>query len=202
MTPSEAIKKVKESSKEKFDASVEVHINLDIGKEDNIRFSTQLPHGTGKELKVAVFTNEKVKGADLTVSEDEVSKLENGKIKPGTDFDILITTPSLMPKIAKVARVLGPAGVMPNPKNGTVAENLENAVASFKKGKIEIRNQPDSPVIHSIIGKVSFSEKNLEENLNEILTSLKQNKPQKVKPEFIQTVFICSSMGPSFSITL
>ena len=199
----DAIKRVKETSKTKFDASVETHINLDIDPTKQIvRFLITLPHGTGKTQKIAVLSDKKVEKADINLSEADLSKIEKGDIKPGTDFDIFITQPKFMPKVAKIAKILGPVGLMPNPKNGTVAENIEKAVEEFKAGKVEIRTEQKAPIIHIVIGKVSFGEKELEENLQEIIKTLKQNKPQKAKPSWIKSIFLTSSMGPSIKLSL
>ncbi|MBU1132719.1 50S ribosomal protein L1 [Patescibacteria group bacterium] len=199
----DAIKRVKETSKTKFDASVETHINLDIDPTKQIvRFLITLPHGTGKTQRIAVLSDKKVEKADINLSEADLSKIEKGDIKPGTDFDIFITQPKFMPKVAKIAKILGPVGLMPNPKNGTVAENIEKAVEEFKAGKVEIRTEQKAPIIHIVIGKVSFGEKELEENLQEIIKTLKQNKPQKAKPSWIKSIFLTSSMGPSIKLSL
>lgn len=141
---SDAIKKVKADSKAKFDESVEVHFNLDIDvkqADQTIRVATNLPNGTGKEVKVAVFSSQKIGGANLNLSEADLAKLENGEIKPGNDFDVLIVDPQSMPKLAKLGPILGPAGVMPNPKTGTVTEDVTAAVEQFKKGKVELKLQ-------------------------------------------------------------
>ncbi|MFH1648748.1 MAG: 50S ribosomal protein L1 [Patescibacteria group bacterium] len=199
----DAIKRVKETLKTKFDASVETHINLDIDPTKQIvRFLITLPHGTGKTQRIAVLSDKKVEKADINLSEADLSKIEKGGIKPGTDFDIFITQPKFMPKVAKIAKILGPVGLMPNPKNGTVAENIEKAVEEFKAGKVEIRTEQKAPIIHIVIGKVSFGEKELEENLQEIIKTLKQNKPQKAKPSWIKSIFLTSSMGPSIKLSL
>ena len=199
----DAISKVKENSKEKFDASVELHINLnkELKKQDqSVRFSVTPPHDTGKEIKVAVLASTKVPEADLELNEIDLIKIEKGKIKPKTDFEILVTEPAFMSKVAKVAKILGPAGVMPNPKTGTVTDNAAKTVKQIKKGRVEVRTEKDIPVIHTILGKVSFENKKLIENAQEILSSLKQNKPAKIKGEWIQSAYVCSSMGPSVKI--
>src|SRR3990167_2978468 len=198
----EAIKNLKSGGKNKFDQTVEVHINLDLEKkgEQTVRFMTVLPHGTCKTKKVAVLASKKVPNADLELSETDVSKLENGSIKPKVDFDILVSEPKFMPKLAKAAKILGPAGVMPNPKTGTVSENVEKTVEQIKKGKIEIRTEANASVIHSIIGKKSFEESKLEDNFNELINALKANKPTKSKPVWIKSVYITSTMGPSFQV--
>jgi large subunit ribosomal protein L1 len=204
MKISEAVKKLKESSKEKFDPTVEVHISLSFEKnsDQNVRFTTVLPHGTGKSKKVAVLASKKIPNADLELTESDIEKLEKSEIKPKTDFDVLVAEPKFMPKLAKAARVLGPAGVMPNPKTGTISEDVEKAVELIKKGKIEIRTEPSAANIHTIIGKKSFEDKKLIENFNEVINSIKANKPQKADPKFIKSVFISSTMGPSFRVDL
>jgi len=201
----EAIKKVKESSKEKFDSTIELHINLDLDTkkvDQPVRFSTTLPHGTGKTKKVAVLASKKVPNADLELVESDLEKIEQGKLRPKVDFDVLVSEPRFMSKLAKVARILGPAGTMPNPKTGTVSEDVEKAVEQIKKGKIEVKTEKDSPVIHTILGKTSFKEEALKENVRELINALKQNKPSKAKPEWIKSIYICSSMGPSFKIDI
>lgn len=202
-TLEEAVKKAKESNKAKFDATVELHINLrlDAKKNDaNIRYTTVLPNGTGKSVKVAVLASKKIDNADLELTESDIEKIEKGTIKPKVDFDALVTEPRFMPKLAKVAKILGPVGVMPNPKLGTVTENPTEAVAQLKKGKVEIKPEKDVPVIHTILGKVSFADKALIENFEEIMSSLKQNKPNKAGPDWIKSIYISTSMGPSFAI--
>lgn len=197
----EALKKVKSESKAKFDASVEVHINLDIDpNKQNIRFSLSLPNGTGKTKKIAVLSSGKVEGADVNLTEEDLPKIEQGKIKPNVDFDILITEPRYMPVLAKYAKILGPAGAMPNPKNGTVTEEISKSISQFKKGKMEIKTEKMAPIIHTIIGKVSFDEKSLADNYNELISALKANKPAKTVPLWIKSIFISSTMGPSVKV--
>lgn len=201
----EAIKDVKQLATANFDETIEVHINLttDVKQADQqLRTTVSLPHGTGKETKVAVLSSKEVKDADLNLSEDDITKLEKGKITPGKDFDILVVEPSYMAKIGRLGPVLGPAGVMPNPKTGTVTDDVEKAVSQFKKGKIELRNEPNAPIIHTIIGKLSFEDKKLIENFNEIWATLKSNKPQKAKPNWIKNIFIVSTMGDSVEVDI
>ncbi len=203
-SPEEAIKKVKAESRARFDASVEIHINLDIDPtKQNIRFPVSLPHGTGKTKKIAVLSSGKVSASvDLVLSEEDLPKIEQGKIKPNTDFEVLITEPKFMPILAKYAKILGPAGLMPNPKNGTVTENIEKAVEQFQKGKVDVKTEKLAPLIHTVIGKVSFEDKALLENYNEVLSNLKQNKPANTTPTWIQSIFLTSSMGPSVKIDI
>ena len=201
-TIEEAITKIKASDKAKFDATIEVHINLELDKktEQSVRFTTILPHGTGKTKKVAVFASKKVPNADIEFTEADIEKLEKSVLKPKIDFDVIVAEPRFMPKLAKAARVLGPAGVMPNPKTGTVAEDVEKAVEQIKKGKIEVRTEPSAPNMHTIIGKKSFEDVKLIENFNELMAAIKTNKPQKAQPEFIKSVFLSSTMGTAIRV--
>ncbi len=202
----EAIRLAKANTKTKFDATFEAHFNLGIDNkkpDQSIRVSTTLPNGTGKEVKVAVFASKKIKGADLELTEDDLIKIEKSEIRPKVDFDVLVAEPKYMPKLAKVARILGPAGVMPSPKSGTVTDDIEKAVHSLKQGKIELRNEANAPIVHVMFGKVSFEDNKLTENFNEILSTLKSNRPQKVRPEtYIASCFISTTMGPSVKVAL
>lgn len=199
----DALKQLKNDCRTKFDSTVELHINLnlDVKKADQmIRFTTILPHGTGKTLKVAVFASQEIKEADLNLKEEDLDLILNGKLRVGNDFDLIVAEPSFMAKISKVARVLGPAGVMPNPKNGTVSADIKKAVEQLKKGKIEVRTEQNFAIIHTIIGKCSFESAQLEENLNDIISSLKQNRPAKAKPDWIKSIYLSSTMGGSYQI--
>lgn len=201
----EAIKEVKAKAPAKFDETVEVHFNLNIDPkqaDQTVRATTTLPHGTGKEVKIAVMASKKVPEADLELGETDLAKLEKGELKPKKDFDVLIVEPSFMPKLAKLGPILGPSGVMPNPKAGTVTDKIADAVAQFKKGKVELRNEIEAPLLHAVIGKVSFTDKKLIENFKEVFSTLKSNKPQKAKPDWIQKCFITSSMGSSIEVDL
>jgi len=202
-TIEEAIKKLKSETKSKFDSTVEVHINLEIDPiKQAIRFPLVLPHGTGKTKKIAVISSQKVKEADITLTVDDLPEIEQGKLKPNVDFDVLISEPKYMPKLAKYAKILGPAGVMPNPKNGTVTEEISKAIEQFKKGKIDVKTEKTAPIIHVSIGKVSFDEKSLAENYTELLNGLKQSKPAKTTPSWIKSIFITSTMGPSIRVKI
>lgn len=199
----EAIDYVKKSCKCKFDSTLEAHINLslDVKKQDqSVRFTIVLPNGTGKTKKVAVFASKKVPNADLELSEDAIEKIDKGTLKPKIDFDVIVAEPRYMAKIAKIAKILGPAGIMPNPKTGTVAEDVEKAVEQIKKGRIEVRTEPNASIIHTIIGKRSFDTKALVENFNEIFTTLKQSKPTKAKPDWIKSCYLSTSMSPSVKL--
>lgn len=202
---SDAIALVKKTSYTKFDGTVEAHFNVDIDTtsgDQNVRTTVSLPHGTGKSIKVAVFSTGKVKEADLSLGEEDIAKIESGKLKPKVDFEVLVAEPSFVPKLAKIAKILGPAGMMPNPKTGTVSTEPEKAVAELKKGKIELRNEPSAPIIHTRIGKVSFEAKALQANFLEVLKALRANKPQKADPNWILSCSLSATMGPGVKVDL
>lgn len=199
----DAIEFVKKNCKAKFDSTVEVHINCNLNKDkqETVRLSLTLPHGTGKSKKIAVMASKKIIGADLELSDEDIGKLEKGQIKPKNDFDILVVEPRYMSKLAKVAKILGPAGVMPNPKNGTVTEDVQKAVDLFKKGRAEIRTEPNGTVIHTVIGKRSFTTESLVENYQELMSALALNKPQKAEAGWIKDIFISATMSPSVRVS-
>ena len=204
-TLDEAIKLVKETSGVKFDASVELHANLGIDPkkgEQQIRATVSLPHGTGKTKKVAAFvSSEKEKeakeaGADFVYGEEDIKKIKDtGKI----EFEVAVTTPDMMPKLAAVAKILGPKGLMPNPKTETVGPNIKKMIEELKKGKMTFKND-DTSNIHVSVGKVSFSEAQLKENLVAFIDSLKKAKPTTSKGTYIKNLVICSAMGPAIRI--
>lgn len=203
----EAIKLVKETSAVKFDASVEVHARLGIDpkKGDQIvRDSVVMPHGTGKTVRVAAFVSEdrvkeaKSAGADLVGGEELIAEI---KKTSKTDFDVAVTIPEMMPKLAVIAKVLGQKGLMPNPKTGTIGPDLTKMIGELKKGKVSYKNDATSNV-HLTIGKVSFDEAKLLENFKAFLDSLKKAKPQSVKGTYIRSMFISSSMGPSIKVSI
>lgn len=202
MNINEALEFVKKSCKANFDSTIEVHINCDLNKDkqETIRFSITLPHGTGKSKKVAVMASKKITGVDLELGEDDVEKLEKGQLKPKSDFDILVVEPRYMSKLAKVAKILGPAGVMPNPKNGTVTEDVQKAADLFKKGRVEIRTEPNGVIVHTVIGKKSFTTASLVENYQELMSALALNKPPKAQAGWIKEIFIASTMSPSVRV--
>lgn len=203
----EALKLVKETSQVKFDASVEVHAKLGIDpkKGDQIvRNSVVLPHGTGKTVKVAAFVPEakakeaKAAGADIAGGEELINEI---KKTSKTDFDIAVTIPEMMPKLAAIAKILGQKGLMPNPKTGTIGPDIAKMVGELKKGKISYKNDANSN-IHLSIGKVSFADEQLLENFKVFLDSLKKSKPQSIKGTYIKSLFLTSSMGPSIKISV
>lgn len=188
----------------KFDATVEIHLRLNVDPrqaDQNIRDTIVLPSGTGKSLKVAVFADTedlnkaKKAGADIAKSDEFLQQLDKGII----DFDVLISTPAMMAKLGKYARVLGPKGLMPNPKSGTVTNDLENAVKEAKAGRVEYRVD-STGIIHVGIGKVSFGKDKLLENTKALLASVKSNKPSSIKGSYMKSLFITTSMGPGIPV--
>ena len=197
--PIEAIKILKENSYVKFDESLEVAINLRIDSnktEQNIKGVINLPKGTGKKTRIAVMAKgEKAKvasesGADLVGDDDLAKKVSEGKI----DFDLLIATPDMMPTIGKIGKILGPKGLMPNPKLGTVTQDVKLAIENAKKGQIQYKNDK-AGIVHAGIGKLNFTEEDLLENLKAFYSSISKSKPDAVKGSFIKKVSIASTMG-------
>ena len=200
----EALELAAKTSPVKFDASVELHVNLNVDPrhaDQNIRDNLVLPAGTGKAVRVTVLADvddaaaAKKAGADQAGLEEVLKQIEKGII----DFDILIATPSQMPKLGKFARVLGPRGLMPNPKSGTVTTDVAKAVSEAKAGRIEYRVD-STGIVHLSIGKVSFGAKKLEENARAVLKSIKANKPASVKSVYIKSIHLATSMGPSIAL--
>ncbi len=171
----EAFELVKKTSLTRFDGTVEVHLNT---TEKGIRGQVKLPHGTGRQTKVAI------------ANEDLISQIEKGKI----DFDILVAAPSMMAKLARVAKILGPKGLMPNPKAGTISEKVEELAKKFSSGEIQFKTESEAPIIHQVLGKVSFSDKDLKENFSALVSA--------VGPLRIKSVTLCSTMGPGIKVEL
>jgi large subunit ribosomal protein L1 len=203
-TLSEALALAVETNPVKFDASVEVHVRLGVDPrqaDQNVRATVSLPHGTGKKIRVAVFAPEadaaaaKKAGADIAGDEEFTKLLDKGEI----NFDVLIATPAYMPRLGKYARVLGPKGLMPNPKSGTVAADVVKAVTEAKAGKVEYRVDKQA-TIHLSIGKVSFGAKNLEENANAFFASLQSQKPSSLKNSYVKSTAIATTMGPGIKV--
>jgi len=202
---SEAVKILRETSATKFDSTAEIHFTLGIDPrhaDQQIRTTTSLPHGTGKSVRVVVFCeDDRVKDA-LAAGATEAGgqELIDRVIQKGwTDFDVAVATPSMMKNLAKAARILGPRGLMPNPKSGTVTPEVEKAVKELAAGRLEFRNDKLG-LIHSVFGKTSFSQKNLEENLEGIINAVKEAKPAGVKGIYIKRITITSTMGPGIKV--
>ena len=202
-TINEAIETLRGFCSKKFDESLEIAVKLgiDVTKADqNIRGMLSLPNGTGKKVRVAVFTinsqdEAKKAGADVVGGEELIDKVANGFL----DFDRVIATPDMMPKMSKVARVLGPKGLMPNPKLGTVTNNVAEAVANAKAGQIEYRAEKKG-IIHAGIGKMSFATDKLVENANALIEQLKKVKPASAKGQYILGCSVATTQGPGLKV--
>ena len=204
-TKEEAVKLVKDTSTSKFVGTVEVavRLNLDTKKADQqLRGAIVLPHGTGKSKKVLVVargenaTKAKAAGADYVGDTDMLEKIEK---ENWFDFDVMIATPDMMPLLGKLGKVLGPKGLMPNPKTGTVTTDVEKAVSEVKAGRVEYRTDSFGNV-HGIIGNTSFTEEQLLENLNAFVSVLLKAKPSTVKGEYVKNISIASTMGPGIKV--
>ena len=204
-TKEEAIKLVKDMSNVKFDATVEVamNLNLDVKKADQqLRGAIVLPKGTGKDVRVLVIAkgdavkDAKEAGADYVGDADMIEKIQK---ENWFEFDTLIATPEMMPLLGKIGKILGPKGLMPNPKTGTVTTNVKQAVLDAKAGKLEYRTDSYGN-IHGIIGKVSFSDEDLQSNLDAFVKTIIKAKPQAAKGTYVKSISICSTMSPAVRI--
>lgn len=202
----EGLKAAIASSNVKFDATVELHIRLGVDPkqaDQNVRDMVVLPAGTGKTVRIAVFGNPddvaaaKKAGADIAGADEFLQQLDKGEL----NFDVLIATPAMMPKLGKYARVLGPKGLMPNPKSGTVTTDVAKAITEAKAGRVEYRVD-STGIVHAGIGKVSFGADKIFENAKAILTSIKANKPSSVKGTYVLSAYAVSTMGPSVQLDL
>ena len=202
----ESITTLKNAATAKFDETVELHVNLNIDPkygDQQLRTTVSLPHGVGKSNIIAVLTNEanlneaKAAGADLVDNEVLLEEISQGEI----NFDLLIVTPDMMPKLAKLGRILGPKGLMPSPKSGTVTTTLTSTLSEFKKGKFEYKADKTG-VVHVNFGKSSFTSVQLAENLEVLYRSIEKNRPSGVKGKYFKSLFICTSMGPSIRLDL
>ena len=200
----EAISLLKKASNAKFNETIDISVNLGIDakkSEQNVRGSMVLPNGTGKKLKVVVFAqNEQVDsaknaGADEVGLEDLAEKIKSGF----REFDVVIATPDTMRIVGQLGQILGPKGMMPNPKDGTVTKNVEDAVIKAKTGQIRFRNDKGG-VVHCSIGKIDFSEESIKENLESLLEEILKSKPSSAKGVFIKKVTVSSTMGPGITI--
>ena len=200
----EAIKILKDKSYVKFNETIDISINLGIDNnksDQNIKGVVNLPKGSGKNVKVAVIANDdkhndaKSSGADIVGSDDVIETISNSKI----EFDLLIATPDMMPKLGKVAKILGPKGLMPNPKLGTVTNEISQSVKDAKSGQVKFKNDK-SGIVHAGVGKIDFSEEDLLENIKTFYSSVSKSKPDAVKGSFIKKVTIASTMGVGLNI--
>lgn len=202
----EAIEILKQTATAKFVESLELHANLNIDPkyaDQQLRTTVSLPNGIGKKSRIAVLTNDenfdeaKNAGADIVGNEQLIEEITKGNL----NFDLLIATPNMMPKLAKLGRVLGPKGLMPSPKSGTVTNTLEITLTEFKKGKFEYKADKTG-VVHVSFGKSDFTDNQLVENLRALYNSIEKNRPSGVKGKYFKSLFICSTMGPSIKLDL
>ena len=202
----EAIVVLKETAAAKFVETVELHANLNIDPkyaDQQLRTTVTLPNGTGKQLRIAVLTNPENfqeaedAGANLVGDSDLIERITQGNI----EFDLLIATPNMMPKLAKLGRLLGPKGLMPSPKSGTVTSTLSTTLSEFKKGKFEYKADKTG-VLHVSFGKADFTNSQLIENLQALYKSIEQNRPSGVKGKYFKSLFICTTMGSSLKLDL
>ena len=200
----EAIEAIKTTSTAKFVETVELHANLNIDPkyaDQQLRTTVTLPNGVGKQITIAVLTDEenfaeaKSAGADIIGNDELIEQINQGNI----NFDLLITTPNMMPKLAKLGRVLGPKGIMPSPKSGTVTTTLDSTLTEFKKGKFEYKADKTG-IVHVSFGKSNFDNTQLSENLAALYKSIEQNRPSGVKGKYVKSLFICTTMGSSIRL--
>lgn len=204
-TPDEAVELVKKTATTKFESSVEVHVRLGIDvkqSDQQIRATITFPHSTGKTKKIAAFVPEakqkeaKEAGADMVGAEDLIDEIaKTNKV----DFDIAVATPDMMPKLAKIAKVLGPKGIMPNPKTDTVGPNVKKLVEDLKKGKVAYKNDAQG-IVHQAIGKTSLNASALLENFQSLIESLRKHKPSSAKGLYFKSVTLSSTMGPGIKV--
>jgi large subunit ribosomal protein L1 len=202
--PDEAVSAVRKSSKAKFDESIEIHVRLGVDPrhaDQMVRSSVVLPHGTGRTRRIAVFaTGEKAKealdaGADLVGGDDLVKKVQGGEI----DFDVALATPDLMGAVGRLGKVLGPRGLMPNPKAGTVTFDIAKAVRDVQGGRVEFRVDR-AGIIHSAIGKASFDDAKLKDNFAALMDAIVRAKPSAAKGTYVKTVTLAATMGPGVAV--
>lgn len=203
--PQEAVALVKKLANAKFDETIEAHIRLGVDgrqADQQIRGAVVLPHGTGKEVKVLVFAKDakaeeaKAAGAEFVGAEELIPKIQK---ENWYDFDVVVATPDMMGVVGRLGRDLGPKGLMPNPKTGTVTLDVAKAVSEVKAGRVEYRADSFG-IVHGVIGKVSFSEEDLMENLNAFVSAILRVKPATVKGDYVKSISIASTMGPGIKV--
>jgi len=203
-TVDEACALMKETSVTSFDSSVEIHLNLGIDPkqaEQQMRDTVALPHGTGKEVRVVAFvSDDKVKeavsaGAIKAGNEELIAEIEKGWL----EFDVAVATPDMMKGLGKIARTLGQKGLMPNPKAGTVTQDVSKTIEEIRKGKVEFRNDKNGN-LHNIVGKVSFGADNLAENVKVYLRTIIEHKPKDIKGVFVKSITLATTMGPAVHV--
>ena len=199
----EAIALIKEQTAQKFDAAVELHIStaIDVKQSDqHFRGTVSLPHGTGKKQKIAVITSDPVKakaaGADIAGGEELIKEIKETQ---KFDFDVLISEPAFMPKLAPIAKILGPRGLMPSPKTGSVTDNVVKAIEELSAGKITFKNDSGGNA-HLLVGKTSFAPEKLKENIQSAYDALRSSRPAAAKGVFIQNVTLAATMGPGIKV--
>lgn len=205
-TPEEGVALVKETATAKFDTTVELHLRMGVDPrhaDQMVRGSAVLPHGTGKTVRVAVFAQgdkareAQAAGADVVGADDLAKRIEGGWL----DFDVAVATPDLMGAVGKLGRVLGPRGLMPNPKSGTVTFDIAKAVRDAKGGRVEFRVDKTG-VVHTVVGKSSFSQQALVENLATLVEAVQRARPAAVKGTYVRSAFLTSTQGPSVKLDL
>ena len=203
--PSEAVKLIEQTGKAKFDETVELHVRLGGDSrhaDQQVRGAVVLPHGTGKTKRVLVFAKgpkadeATAAGADFVGAEDMVQKIQS---ENWFDFDVVVATPDMMGVVGRLGRVLGPKGLMPNPKSGTVTMDVAKALADIKAGKVEYRLDKTN-IIHAAIGKVSFGQEKLEENFNALMDAIVKAKPAAAKGQYLKSVSVSTTMGPGIKV--
>ncbi len=201
----EAIKLVKENATAKFDETIEVHARLSVDgrhADQQIRGAVVLPHGTGKEVKVLVFAKDakaeeaEAAGADYVGAEELASKIQS---ENWFDFDVVVATPDMMGVVGRLGRILGPKGLMPNPKSGTVTQDVGNAIKEIKAGKVEYRLDKAN-IVHTQIGKASFTEAQLADNFQTLMDAIVKARPAAVKGQYIKNLTLVSTMGPGIKV--